>query len=202
MRKTVLRFLVVVVAFGQMACAQKSSLEIPAGESIELDYPSYDLYELQLKGKLGKGIKVRVVDKTTGAFIRGFGLGPLGKVEVIVEKNSKIIFENTGKRTAGLSIKLREMDQQELVTDTSIKHISFTLRNTSNQPIPLLIPNVMNPNLSPNSSSGVDLEIGQELLFRNKGKKYLLFVVDESIQEGDLIDVSEVLKKRKAELGL
>ena len=81
MRKTVLRFLVVVVAFGQMACAQKSSLEIPAGESIELDYPSYDLYELQLKGKLGKGIKVRVVDKTTGAFIRGFGLGPLGKVE-------------------------------------------------------------------------------------------------------------------------
>ena len=202
MRKTVLRFLVVVVAFGQIVSAQKSNLEIPAGASIELDYPSYDLYELQLKGKLGKGIAVKVVDKNSGAFIRGFGLGPLGKVEVIVEKNSKIIFENTGKKTAGLSVKLRVMDQQELVTDASLKRISFTLRNNSNKSIPLLIPNVMNPNLSANSSSGVDLEIGQELFFRNKGKKYLLFVVDESIQEGDLIDVSDLLEKRKVELGL
>ena len=201
MRKTVIGILA-VVTFGQFVCAQKSSLEIPAGASLELDYPSYELYELQLKGKLGKGIEVQVLDKTTGAFVRGFGLGPLGKVEVMVEKNSKIVFTNTGNRMAGLSIKVREMDQQELVTDTSTKRISFTLRNNSNKPIPLLIPNVMNPNLSPNSSSGVDLEIGQKLLFRNRGKKYVLFTVDESIKEGSIIDVSKLLEKRKTELGL
>ncbi len=201
MRKTVIGILA-VVAFGQFICAQKSNLEIPAGASLELDYPSYEHYELQLKGKLGKGIEVQVLDKTTGAFVRGFGLGPLGKVEVMVEKNSKIVFTNTGNRMAGLSIKIREMDQQELVIDTSTKRISFTLRNNSNKPIPLLIPNVMNPNLSPNSSSGVDLEMGQKLLFRNRGKKYVLFTVDESIKDGSIIDVSELLEKRKTELGL
>ena len=60
----------------------------------------------------------------------------------------------------------------------------------------------MNPNLSPNSKSGVDLKIGQELIFRNRGKRYVLFTVDESIQEGQQVDVYQLLQERKKELGL
>jgi len=47
--------------------------------------------------------------------------------------------------------------------------VSFTLRNSSLKSIPLKIPGVMNPNLSPDSNSVVSLKIGQKIFFRHKG---------------------------------
>ena len=60
----------------------------------------------------------------------------------------------------------------------------------------------MNPNLSPDSMSGVTLKMGQEILFKERGKKYVLLTVDESIQKGDILDVAKLLPERKKELGL
>ena len=80
--------------------------------------------------------------------------------------------------------------------------VKFTLLNNSDTSIPLLIPTVMNPNLSPNSSSGVILKMGQEVLFRHKKKRYVLLIVDESIKPGDRIVVDELLQAKKKELGL
>jgi len=80
--------------------------------------------------------------------------------------------------------------------------VTFTLRNNRPVSIPLIIPGVMNPNLSPFSRSGVQLVYGQEILFKEKGKRYILLVVDEQIAEGDVIDVGQLLKKRRKEEGL
>jgi len=60
----------------------------------------------------------------------------------------------------------------------------------------------MNPNLSPFSNSGVDLKIGQKILFKEGGKKYVLLVVDETIAQGDEINVAQLLKSKRKELGL
>lgn len=182
--------------------AQKSNLEIASGASLELDYPNYRLYELQLKNNTGAQIEVEVVNKNTGKFVRGFGLGPLGRVEVLVEKGSKIVLTNDSKRLGKLAVKLLNTDVKLKPRNSGEQRISFKLINPSNESIPLIIPNVMNPNLSPNSSSGVDLEVGQELLFRNGLKRYTLLVVDEDIQEGEEVDVYALLQQRKKELGL
>ncbi len=79
---------------------------------------------------------------------------------------------------------------------------SFTLRNNSLKSIPLIIPGVMNPNLSPMSNSGVTLRIGQNIYFKVKRKKYLLLTVDEQIENGSTIIVNQLIKARKKELGL
>lgn len=63
--------------------------------------------------------------------------------------------------------------------------------------IPLVIPGVMNPNLSPLSSSGVSLKIGQEIFFRQKGKETLLLVVSKDIKEGEQVNVALLIKKEK-----
>ncbi|MEL6986688.1 MAG: hypothetical protein AAGK97_02570 [Bacteroidota bacterium] len=39
----------------------------------------------------------------------------------------------------------------------------------------------MNPNLSPFSSSGVTLKLGQKIYYNKKGKKKLLLIVEESL---------------------
>jgi hypothetical protein len=201
MRKTVVVFFSIVVAAVGLAFAQRSSLEIPPKSSLELDYADYEMYQLKLRNNNSKGLEVKVVDKKTGEFVRGFGLGPVGKVEVMVENTSKIVFTNTSNKTASLAVSFTEMDAKKVMAANE-GSVSFTLVNSSSKSIPLIIPNVMNPNLSPKSRSGVDLKIGQELYFRNKGKRYVLFTVDESIQEGQDLDVYQLLQERKAALGL
>ncbi len=78
-----------------------------------------------------------------------------------------------------------------------LETISFTLRNNSSKSIPLIIPGVMNPNLSPFSNSGVSLKVGQEIFFRHKGRKVLLLKVSDEIKNAEIIEVSTLIKKRK-----
>lgn len=69
--------------------------------------------------------------------------------------------------------------------------------------IPLVIPSVMNPNLSPLSNSGVSLNIGQNVYFYPNGtskKRELLFTVDESYQEDQVLEIDAMIEKRKKEL--
>lgn len=79
--------------------------------------------------------------------------------------------------------------------------VPFTLKNTGVNSIYLKIPGVMNPNLSPFSTSGVDLAIGQKIFFFHKKKRYLLLIVDESLR-GKSLNVGKLIKQRKKELGL
>jgi len=75
----------------------------------------------------------------------------------------------------------------------------LTFKNTSMSSIPLQIPGVMNPNLSPMSNSGVTLEKGQKVYFKYKGKKTLLLEITDQ-QDGDVIIVNELIQARKIEL--
>ncbi|MEM7040576.1 MAG: hypothetical protein AAF570_26670, partial [Bacteroidota bacterium] len=77
--------------------------------------------------------------------------------------------------------------------------VGFTLRNNSLKSIPLFIPGVMNPNLSPVSNSGVTLRPGQRILFKYRGKRRVLLVVSEDL-EGQKLDVARLLKNRKKEI--
>jgi hypothetical protein len=81
--------------------------------------------------------------------------------------------------------------------------INFTFHNGSLKSIPLVIPSVMNPNLSPMSNSGVSLNIGQKVYFYPNGtskKRELLFIVDETYQQNEVLEIDELIEKRKKEL--
>jgi len=201
MRRTVIFSIVVFFSVFNYMVAQKSSLEIEPKATLAFDYPNYEMYALQLKNNTGKGIEVKVRNKQTGEFVRGFGLGPLGKVEVMVEQDNQLVLTNSSSKMGKVVVTVLDKNAKWPAKGTSAS-ISFTLINKSAKSIPLIIPNVMNPNLSPFSTSGVDLKIGQELLFKNKGKRYVLLTVDETIKAGDKIDVNQLLKARKKELGL
>lgn len=79
------------------------------------------------------------------------------------------------------------------------KYVDFKLLNKTAKSIPLIIPGVMNPNLSPFSSSGVDLKVGQEILFKYKGKRRVLLVVTEDL-DGTKVIVNTLRKQRQMEI--
>ncbi len=77
--------------------------------------------------------------------------------------------------------------------------VPFTLRNNSLKSIPLKIPGVMNPNLSPMSNSSVDLCVGQEIFCEIDGKKVLLLTVTEDLKDKTL-KVDELIRDKRKEL--
>jgi hypothetical protein len=185
----------------------KKIVNVPAGKTVEVDYSEYKNYKATIKNRSFKSLDVAVLNKETGKQVSGFGLGMKGKVEVIVKEENKLVFKNEGKSDVRLKIGVKTNEAKmakkpkEKQKEKSV-YISFTLENTTGKSIPLIIPTVMNPNLSPFSKSGVDLKIGQEVLFRVIGKKRVLLNVDDTIKNGDVLDVAKILKARKKELGL
>lgn len=180
--------------------AQSQTIEIPANETYELDYSSDESYAVTINNKSMKDLKIKVIDKNSMKQVRGFGLGKKAKEEVMVESTSKLLITNSGGKIAKVNLDI--VKKNFPVQNPGRKYVSFTLENKSAKSIPLIIPTVMNPNLSPFSKSGVDLKIGQEIIFKNKGKRYVLLTVNDNIEDGAVLDVAKLLKEKKKELGL
>lgn len=190
-----------VLFFSVSAIFAQSVLFIPANNSLELDYLKYDVYAATLENKGKETIQVKVISKVTGNEVKGFGLASGGRATIDVESENRLLLQNNGNVDHKIEMEIKET-KRYTPTAASGNYINFTLRNSSAKSIPLIIPDVMNPNLSPISNSGVSLKIGQEIFFKNKGKKYLLLTVSDEIKNGDVLDVPKILKERKKELGL
>ena len=79
----------------------------------------------------------------------------------------------------------------------------MTFHNGSFKSIPLIIPGLMNPNLSPKSNSGISLDVGQKVYFFPNGKKknrVLLFKVDATFNKDTILQMDEIIEKRKNQL--
>lgn len=80
------------------------------------------------------------------------------------------------------------------------EYVTIKFYNKSATSIPLIIPNVMNPNLSPFSESTVGIPVGTTIKFFNKKKKYDLITINKDTPT-ELV-VNELIDVRKKELGL
>lgn len=194
-------FLLATVFVFTSCSTNKMVIQVPAKDSIEIDYPEYESYTAVLKNSLLTDLDVKVLNKETGKQISGFGLNNNSKVDVTVVKNGKLVLVNDSDKSTTLKMSVKEEKLSSPKNDNR-EYISFTLRNNTAKSIPLIIPTVMNPNLSPFSNSGVDLKVGQKVLFKAKGKKQVLLVVSKNIKQGEILDVAKLLKARKKELGI
>ncbi|MFK8004810.1 MAG: hypothetical protein AB8H03_00505 [Saprospiraceae bacterium] len=79
--------------------------------------------------------------------------------------------------------------------------VQLTLKNPTAKSISLWIPTVMNPNLSPFSTSGVRLRVGQKIYFKHKMRKKILLEVTKDYDEKSL-NIAKLIRERKKELKL
>jgi len=195
-------FFVGIAAQGWVACTgPRAAVTVPAGSSVEVAYPGYERFDAQVRNRSRETIAVGVLEPQGQEPVRGFGLEGRQQATVWVEGRNRLRLYNPSSQPARVKVAVRELVLQSAAAEPD-DYVEFTLQNTTAQPIPLLIPGVMNPNLSPFSQSGVSLKVGQEILFRQGGRKYVLLTVDGSIQPGEEVDVAQRLEARKKELGL
>lgn len=196
-----MKFLYLLSLLGLIAACTTGQrlVNIPPKKEVKVDIPLQESVDVNLKNKSLKDVEVKVIDPTNGEFVSGFGLGPKGRAIIFVEKGNILQLRNTNNTQSKVAF---TFDQISPPTTTKREYVSFTLANRSLKSIPLVIPSVMNPNLSPQSKSGVNLRIGQKILFKKEGKKYLLLEVDNSIKDGDIIIVNKLLTERKRALNI
>lgn len=188
MKNTMMILLTFAISFGGLA---KEKVEIKASEAILLTYAEFANYDVKISNVSGKPIDVSVIDPNTEKQVSGFGLGPLGKAVLTVKEGHVLKLQNNSMKN--VSVNLSFVEKKPVTVDSSSR-INFTLQNTSTKTISLIIPDVMNPNLSPLSNSGVALKMGQQIFYKKGLRKYLLFTVDESIQQGDKVDIAKLIR--------
>lgn len=176
-----------------------STVSIPAKQKIVVDYPNYSLFSAKIKNQSFNAMEVKVLSKDLKQ-VRGFGLSAMGNAKVMVEKENQLVLVNNSD--SDINVKFSIKEESPKVMELSGNNVSFTLENNTDASIPLWIPSVMNPNLSPKSKSGVELKYGQKIYFRDGLKKYVLLEVDEKIAKDSVINVAQLLANRKKDLDI
>lgn len=180
--------------------AQEVLAEIPAGETINFDFATLktsfsepENYFLELKVRTQTDIEIQFVQKQTQLHLGGFGLAARGKTRVPLSNNKQLVLHNPTDKKAVIKFRYSSRKEEGKENNT-INQKDFMLYNATDMAIPLLIPGVMNPNLSPNSESLVRLRLGQEVYYRSGLKKHLLFKVDDALSQGAIIDVAQLIQ--------
>lgn len=188
-----------MILLSPFCAAQKQYLSIPANQEVEVRVPAGSSSEVSLHNPSQTTLTVEVVRADNREFVRGFGLGKSSKEQVMVESNAILILGNNSDSPIEISYETSKFSQESKSISNSVQ---LTFHNGSSASIPLNIPGVMNPNLSPMSDSGVTLDYGQKVFFKEKGKQFLLFEVDQSFKNGDVLEIQDLIKARKNQLGI
>ena len=183
----------IAVLFTGFHVSAKKKVDIPARKAVELTYAEFANYDVKIMNKSGKQVNVSVLDPNSRKQVSGFGLGPMGKAVLYVAEGNILKLKNTSSKDISITLDFVERKPKPEVTSNK-ETVNFTLHNSSLKSIPLIIPGVMKPNLSPMSNSGVSLEMGQKIYYKKGMSKALVLTVDENIENGDKIDMAKLVK--------
>lgn len=185
-------FLLVSLAFGQKG--ERSQLILPPKQIVQINYPLYQGFNVKIwnKSKFDLGVSAR--ERKTDSLVKGFGLDSGSSAVLEVNKGLYLQFENRYLASLKVEYTLQKgVEGKKKSTKPLTPQRAFYLENNTAQSIPLRIPGVMNPNLSPFSRSGVDLPNGQKIFLDLNGKRILLLTVTDSIPHGARIDVANLI---------
>ena len=183
-----------VILFGFSANA-KETVTVKSNSSVTLSYDEFQTCRVQIKNTSATPFDVSVENASSKEWIRGFGLAAKARVFVDVSSEQVLILTNSSEKDIEVVLDFVERKTASAKKDSPRpQSITFTLHNSSAKSIPLVIPSVMNPSLSPFSDSGVRLRMGQKVYYRKRGKRKLLLIVDETIKGGDKIDVAKLIR--------
>lgn len=173
-----------------------SKILIPPKQIVQINYPLFRYYNLKIWNKSKFDLTISTHEQKTDSIIKKFIMEKGSSALLSISNEMYIQFKN--KYLANLKVEY-SFQNGPSVKKNKIKSLTpqraFYLENNTAQRIPLIIPGVMNPNLSPFSRSGVDLKNGQKIFLDFNGKNILILNVTDSIKHGDRIDVGNLINK-------
>jgi hypothetical protein len=163
---------------------------------VQINYPLNKGFNVKIWNESKFVVGVTARDQVTDSIVKSFGLEKGGTTLLEVNEGLFLQFENRFLAPIKVAYALRKGSSgKKKSTKPLTPQRAFYLENNTAQSLPLRIPGVMNPKLSPFSRSGVDLPNGQKIYLDLKGKKILILTVTDSIPHGARIDVATLIEK-------
>tara|TARA_B110000444_G_scaffold146634_1_gene137062 strand:+ start:183 stop:758 length:576 start_codon:yes stop_codon:yes gene_type:complete len=175
---------------------ERSQIIIPPKQIVQINYPMFKGFYVKIwnKSKLEILVSSRVRD--TDSLLKSLILEKGSSSVLEVKQGSYLQLENKYYSSLKLEyIPIKEAGWKRKSQEFLTPQRSFYLENNTAQSIPLRIPGIMNPSLSPFSRSGVDLPNGQKVYLDLNGKYVLILTVTDSIYQGARIDIATLINK-------
>jgi hypothetical protein len=171
----------------------KSTLVIPPKQIVRIDYPYMKGFSVKLwnKSKFELGVSAR--EHQSDSLYKGFGIDNNAFATLSVEENQYLQLENRFIAPLKVEYILFKSGSGKKKRTVANRTVAFYLVNSTAQTLPVLIPGIMNPKLTPFSQSGVELPWGQKIFLKTAGEKLLLLTVTDSIPKGARIDVADLI---------
>lgn len=189
-KKRILAFVIWFIS--AHGCNVKNTLIIPPNKHVSVHLEESLPANVFIKNKGVGKIEVSVNYVKNQRQISGFGLDGHGTGEILIKKNCVLQFKNGNDFKKVVQFKLEDITGTK--EQVAVREIKLKLINDSSTSISLIIPGVMSPNLSPNSTSNVKLKIGQEIIFKKNMSKSIIFTVSEKNEDGDEIYINELIE--------
>ena len=195
MKKTLILFLITTaIAFAQKE--ERSSLLIPPKQTEHIDYPLYQGFNVKIwnTSKFELGIASR--DKRTDSVQQRRSLDKGESITFEINPGMYLEFENRFLTPLKVEFTLRKgTTGNKKTVEPLTPQRAFYLENNTAQTIPLVIPGIMNPKLTPFSRSGVNLVNGQKVYLDLNGERILILTVTDSIPHGARIDLATLINQ-------
>lgn len=173
-----------------------SKILIPPKQIVQINYPLFRYYNLKIWNKSKFDLTISTHNYKNDSIFKKFVMEKGSSALLSISNGMYIQFEN--KYFANLKVEYTFQNGPS-TKKNKIKPLTpqraFYLENNTAQRIPLRIPGIMNPSLSPFSRSGVNLKNGQKIYLDFNGKNILILNVTDSIKHGDRIDVGNLINK-------
>ena len=189
-KKRILAFVIWFIS--AHGCNVKNTLIIPPKKHVSVHLEESLPANVFIKNKGVGKLEVSVNYTKNQRQISGFGLDGRGTGEILIKKNCVLQFKNGNDFKKVVQFKLEDITGTK--EQVAVREINLKLINDSSTSISLIIPGVMSPNLSPNSTSNVKLKIGQEIIFKKNMSKSIIFTVSEKNEDGDKIYINELIE--------
>ena len=175
---------------------ETSKILIPPKQIVQIYYPLFRDYNLKIWNKSKFDLITTTHNYKTDSILKKIKIEKGSSALLSISNDVYIQFGN--KYLTNLKVEYAfqngpsiEKSKTKLLTPQR----AFYLENNTAQRIPLRIPGIMNPNLSPFSRSGVNLKNGQKIYLDINGKNILILNVTDSIKHGDRIDITTLINK-------
>ena len=170
-----------------------STLVIPPKQIVRIDYPHMKGFSVKVwnKSKFELGVSAR--EHHSDSLYKGFGVGKNEFASLTIEENQYLQLENRFIAPLKMEYTLFKSGSGKKKRTVANRTVAFYLVNSTVQTLPILIPGIMNPKLTPFSQMGVELPLGQKIFLKTPGERLLLLTVTDSIRKGAGIDVADLI---------
>ncbi len=171
----------------------RSTIIIPPKQVVVINYPLLKGYTIKLWNESNFDVEVSARNQETDSIYKSISVAKNKQTRFNIDHDQYLQLENRFFASLKIEYIIFKGPPGKGNKTTSARTAGFYLVNTTRQTLPIHIPGIMSPRLSPFTNTGVELPLGQKIFLKTPQENLLILTVTDTIQKGARIDVADLI---------